>query len=66
MRKSHSSKEETQGASVAELKSAKINQRAPYRHARKGGIQMFFDFPGFRVALPPEADQPQAEAESLA
>jgi hypothetical protein len=27
----------------------------------KAGIQKF-DSPGFRVALPPEADQPEAEA----
>jgi len=28
----------------------------------KAGIQNLFEIPGFRVALPPEADQPKAEA----
>jgi SET domain-containing protein len=50
-RKSHSSKGETQTTNVSELKSAKMNQRAPYRQTRESGYPEVFDFPLFRVAL---------------
>jgi hypothetical protein len=33
-----------------------------YRHTRESGYPEAFDYPGFRLALPPEADQPKAEA----
>ena len=32
------------------------------RHSRESGNPERSKIPGFRIALPPEADQPQAEA----
>jgi hypothetical protein len=34
----------------------------PIRHTGSGRYPDAFEIPGFWVALPPEADQPQAEA----
>jgi hypothetical protein len=36
--------------------------KARVRHSRESGNPGGFEFPGFRVALPPEADQHKAEA----
>src|SRR5215468_2787360 len=57
-----SGKSNSRSKPVSRNESSPSRLASAHRHTRESGYPEVFEFSGFRVALPPEEDQPEAEA----